>query len=54
MLRFHSQYSELKNGIPVISKKNLDFCFKDKLLKTFKIPSDYHIKHADLLNGRLY
>ena len=29
-------------------------CFKVKVLKTFKISTDYHIKHADLSNKGLF
>ena len=41
MLRFHS-YSELKKRYSSLVFQKV--CFKIKLLKTFKIPSDYDIK----------
>ena len=40
VLRFPSHYFQLKNGTPVFQKTS----FKVKVMKTFKISSDYHIK----------
>ena len=52
---FDSQYFGLKNGPPVFQKKVLVFqktLFKVNILKTFKIPSDCHIKTCLSLKRR--
>ena len=40
VLRFPSHYFQLKNGTPVFQKTT----FKVKVMKTFRISSDYRIK----------
>ena len=47
VMRFQSQWFQLKNGTPVLLKNVFVFqkiCFKVKVLKTFKIFIDCHIK----------
>ena len=52
-LRLQSLYFQLKNGTPVLLKRFRlsKTCFK--LLKSFKISTDYK-KHADLSHVELY
>ena len=50
VLSTKNRYSSFLKKVFVFQK----ICFKIKVLKTFKISTDFHIKHVNLSNGGLF